>query len=92
MMINMGLVWRSKAFLLQTQTRRVPLDDGRDASQPIEHAKGHRFSPLCVLQTQTACLDRGTQPPGRVHSKQQKVYITPGKPLALDINTSDKGC
>lgn len=43
MMINTGLVWRSKSLSPANINHHVPLDDGRHTSQLMEHARGHRL-------------------------------------------------
>lgn len=63
MMINTGLVWRSKSLSPANINHHVPLDDGRHTSQLIEHARGHRLlfflsPPFYVCKQRSARLAR----------------------------------
>lgn len=89
-MINMGLVWRSKSLSPAKINLRVSRDDGRHTSQLIEHAKGHWFF-LCVCKQRSACLlSRAHKQWGIFLFKAASVYVTTGKSLDWIINIYDK--
>lgn len=92
MMINTGLVWRSKSLSPANINHHVSLDDGRHTSQLIEHAEGHRFFLF-------ACVNRDPLAfPEHMSTEEDlfkagKVDVTMGgNPLRGSLIRLTKGC
>lgn len=89
MMINMGLVWRSKSLSPAKINHHVSQRDGRHTSQLIEHAKGHRFFHFASVNRDLPAFPEHISFEEGL-SKATEVYVRTGKSRDWVINTTDK--